>query len=159
MILINKSASAPALRAVISLLQTGFSESGIKVYDVVPAKAPLPFVEVRTLSEVEDSTKTDYGCRVQIEISNYAEGRESKTVQERSSQVISLLEESDLDVEGFYVLSAELIRNDCAETDVDNVWSGSITVELTMTETADTDTPEQPGESEGEDDAEEIHEG
>ena len=144
MILINKSASAPALRAVISLLQTGFAESGLQVYDVVTEKTPLPFVVVRTVSEVEDSTKTDYGSRVQVEISNYAEGKESKTVQERSSQVISMLEEADLDVEGYYVLSAELVRNDCAETDVDNVWAGSITVELTLTEQEQAPAPVDP---------------
>jgi len=159
MILINKSASAPLLRAVISLLSTGFAEENIPVYDVVPAEAELPFVVVRAMSEVEDSTKTDYGSRVQIEISNFAEARESKTVQERSSAVISMLEESDLDVEGFYLLSAELVRNDCAETDVDNVWSGAITVEFSVQESEDTTTPEAVTPQEDEDDGEEVLEG
>lgn len=132
MILINKSASADVMKSIISLLTAGLS--GIPVYDHVPEAAELPFVIVEAATENDFSDKTRFGSNVQIDISNYSEGLESKTVQETTSAIIELLNENDLTVPGYETVGIELIRNECASADVDNVYFGTLSIGVWVSE-------------------------
>ena len=111
MILINKSASADVLKGLYTLLSTGQS---LPVYDHVPEGADLPYITIEVMSERDFSTKTNFGSNVEVDITNYAYALESKTVQEVTGTIISLLKESDLTVEGYRVIGIDLSRNDCA---------------------------------------------
>lgn len=143
MILINKSASAAAFKAVVQLLDAALS---IHVYDHVPKDAVPPYVEVEAISETAFSSKTKYGSSVQIDVTNYAEGLESKTVQETTSEIIEALKENDLAPEGFSVIGIELIRNECAEASVENVYYSTVSFNVWTEETdagADQEGPEE----------------
>lgn len=121
MILIDKSASAAVMRAVWSLLDSALD---IPIYDTVPEDADYPYIQIDAVTEKDFSTKTAYGSQVEIEVANYAAALETKTVQEVTGQVIEALKEADLLVEGFIVLGIELLRNECAASDVDNITYG-----------------------------------
>lgn len=134
MILINKSASEAVLKGVYNLLDTGQS---IPVYDHVPTDKELPFIVIDTVSENEFSTKTLFGSKVELAITNYAFGLESKTVQGVTNSLIGLLDESDLQVEGFNVIGIELVRNECAQADVDSVYYGTLAISVWVEESVD----------------------
>lgn len=147
MILINKSASADVLKGLYTLLSTGQS---LPVYDHVPEGADLPYITIEVMSERDFSTKTNFGSNVEVDITNYAYALESKTVQEVTGTVISLLKESDLSVEGYKVIGIDMSRNDCQAASVDNVYYGTLTIEVWVEEIPSVEaSSETPGESDG----------
>lgn len=133
MILTNKSASVDVLKGLYNLLSVGQS---VDVYDHVPDKKPLPYIVIDCVSENEFSTKTRFGSKVEMDITNYAYGLESKTVQAVTDSVIQLLKEQDLAVDGYDVVGIELIRNECAAADVDNVFYGILTISVWVEESS-----------------------
>lgn len=132
MILINKSASADIMRAVIKLLNDNLD---IPAYDHIAEDTEPPFIQVEAVSENDFSSKTRYGSNVQIDITNYAEALETKTVQEVTGSIITLLKASNLTVPGYDVIGVNLIRNECAAADLDNITYGILSIEVWAEET------------------------
>lgn len=131
MILIEKSASGPVMKAVIALLKSRLS---IPVYDHVPEGAAFPYVVVSAVSEADFSDKLRCGSMVGIDIDNYAVCRESRTVQNTSSRIITAMQETDLDVEGYSVIMVRLDSNECASSDEDNIYMGALSLSVYVQE-------------------------
>ena len=123
MILLNKSASADIFKAIRNTLAAALAP--LPIYDHIPKDAALPYVQVEAISETEWSTKTVFGSNVQIDITNYAEALESKGVQETTGAIITALD-AGLDVEGYNIIGLELIRNECASADANNLYWGTL---------------------------------
>ena len=131
-LIMKKSAQKPLFEAVFKRLKENID---IPIFDSVPDKIEYPYMVVETVSEQESGDKLRYGSTVAVDIVNFANTKESKTVKNINDKVVQALNK-DLVVAGYDVLLSVIDNVEDGKDDI-GIYSGLVTINYTLEEAQD----------------------